>query len=32
MAMTLQDQAATTKTTVGDGKDEADLYFGNISR
>jgi hypothetical protein len=31
MAMALQDQAATTKTTAGDGKDEVDLYFGNIS-
>jgi hypothetical protein len=31
MAKTLQDQAATTKTTAGDGKDKVDLYFGNIS-
>jgi hypothetical protein len=32
MEMTLQDQAATTKTTAGDGKDEVELsYFGNIS-
>jgi hypothetical protein len=31
MAMTLQDHAATTKTTAGDGKDEVDLYFHNIS-
>ncbi|KAJ7836255.1 hypothetical protein B0H14DRAFT_3460817 [Mycena olivaceomarginata] len=31
MAMTLQDRAATTKTTSGDGKDKVDLYLGNIS-
>jgi hypothetical protein len=31
MSMALHDKAATSKPTAGDGKEEVDLYFGNIS-